>query len=126
MPTAKAELIARNETMYAIRSGRLEQDEDIAERYSLQVQLVWRTSGDDKVCPVCAGMEGQTVKLGDAFDDSFIAGERLSKKQLKRYKIEADKVLSWVQDSWNDSGRITSPHCNCRCYWDEELVDGSD
>ena len=38
MPRAKAELIARNETLYAIRSGRLEQDQSLAEKYGLHVQ----------------------------------------------------------------------------------------
>lgn len=122
LPFWKAEQIARNETLYAIRSGRLEQDEALAEKYGLNIKLVWRTSGDNKVCPVCAGMAGQTIYLGKSFDDSFVAGDRLSKKQLKEYKLDADDVLSWKQDSWNDNGRIAQAHCNCRCYWDEELA----
>lgn len=122
MTVPRAELIARNETLYAIRSGRLEQDERLAEKYGLNVKLVWRTSGDNKVCPVCAGMAGQSITLGKAFDDSFVAGDRLTKKQLEDYKIKPDEVLSWKQDSWNDSGRICSAHVSCRCYWDEELA----
>lgn len=107
LPREKAELIARNETNYAIRSGRLEQDESLAEKYGLNVQLVWRTSGDADVCPICEAMEGTTVELGKAFPDS----------------IETeDGVVSWEHSSWNDSGRITSAHVNCRCFWDEELV----
>jgi hypothetical protein len=122
MPRERAELIARNETLYAIRSGRLEIDEGLAEKYGLNVKLVWRTSHDKDVCPICAGMEGQTVILGKSFDDTFVAGDRLSKEQLKQYKLSADDVLSWEQSSWNDNGRICSGHPNCRCYWDEELV----
>ena len=106
MPREKAELIARNETLYAIRSGRLEQDETLAEKYGLHVRLVWRTSGDSDVCPVCAAMEGKTVELGKAFPDT----------------VETeDGVLSWEHSSWNDSGRIPDAHVNCRCYFDEEL-----
>ena len=122
MPRSRAELIARNETVYAIRSGRLEQDEELAEKYGLHVKLVWETSHDNKVCAICAGMQGQEIDLGKTFDNSFIAGDRLTKKQLKEYKIDADDVLSWAQDSWNDSGKITSGHVNCRCYWNEVLV----
>lgn len=107
MPLPRAELIARNETLYAIRSGRLEQDEKLAEKYGLRVRLVWRTSGDSKVCPVCAAMAGQTVDLGRPFDNMVTT---------------EDGEVAWAQDSWNDNGRITSAHPNCRCYWDEELI----
>lgn len=107
MPREKAELIARNETLYAIRSGRLEQDETLAEKYGLHVQLVWRTSGDANVCPICKAMEGTRVDLGKAFPD-IVDTE--------------DGIVSWEHSSWNDSGRITSAHVNCRCFWDEELV----
>lgn len=107
LPRTKAELIARNETLYAIRSGRLEQDQELAEKYGLNVKLVWRTSGDSKVCPVCAAMAGTTVDLGKPFPN----------------EVETEDGLAfWAQDSWNDNGRITSSHVNCRCYWDEELA----
>lgn len=107
MPRARAEMIARNETVYAIKSGRLEQDQDLAEKYGLSVKLVWRTSHDSKVCPICAAMEGQEVTLGEAFADS----------------IETeDGLASWEHNSWNDNGRIPDAHVNCRCYFDEVLV----
>lgn len=108
MPLSRAELIARNETLYAIRSGRLEQDETLAEKYGLNVKLVWRTSHDSRVCPVCAAMDGKEVELGKAFDDVVTTAD--------------GEILSWGQDSWNDNGRITSAHPNCRCYWDEVIV----
>ena len=108
MPLSRAELIARNETLYAIRSGRLEQDETLAEKYCLNVKLVWRTSHDSRVCPVCAAMDGKEVELGKAFDDVVTTAD--------------GEILSWGQDSWNDNGRITSAHPNCRCYWDEVIV----
>lgn len=107
MPRARAEMIARNETVYAIKSGRLEQDEELAEKYGLSVQLVWRTSHDNKVCPICAAMDGETVDLGKAFADT----------------VETeDGVASWEHNSWNDNGRIPDAHVNCRCYFDEVLV----
>lgn len=108
MPRQRAELIARNETLYAIRSGRLEMDEELAEKYNLNVELVWQTSHDNKVCPVCAALEGTTVKLGQSFPDHITT--------------EDGEDIYWAQDSWNDNGRITSSHPNCRCYWDERLV----
>lgn len=103
----KAELIARNETLYAIRSGRLEQDELLAEKYGLNVKLVWRTSGDSDVCDVCAAMEGETVEIGKAFSDSV--------------KTADGETVSWEHSSWNDNGRIPDAHVNCRCYFDEVI-----
>jgi hypothetical protein len=107
LPTSRAELIARNETVYAIKSGRIEQDEQLAQKYGLQVKLVWRTSGDSKVCPVCAAMEGKTTTLGDAFQDTV--------------ETEDGEVVSWDHSTWNDGGRIPDAHPNCRCYFDEVL-----
>lgn len=106
MPRERAELIARNETLYAIRSGRFEQDEALAEKYGLNIRLVWRTSNDANVCDVCRAMEGETVELGKAFPDMIDT---------------EDGIVTWEHSSWNDNGRICSAHPNCRCYWDEEL-----
>lgn len=107
LPRERAELIARNETLYAIRSGRLEQDEALAEKYGLNVRLVWRTSGDDDVCDICAAMEGETVELGKAFNDTV--------------ELADGEIATWEQSTWNDSGKIPDAHVNCRCYFDEEL-----
>lgn len=110
VPLTRAELIARNETLYAIRSGRLEQDEKLAEKYGLQVKLVWRTSGDSRVCPVCAAMAGKTVDLGKPFDDTVTT--------------EDGELAVWGQNSWNDNGRITSAHVNCVLGDTKVLADG--
>lgn len=107
MPESRAELIARNETVYAIKSGRIEQDTQLAQKYGLKVKLVWRTSGDSKVCPVCAAMEGKTTTLGDAFQDTI--------------ETEDGEVVSWDHSTWNDGGTIPDAHPNCRCYFDEVL-----
>lgn len=107
MPRSRAELIARNETTYAIKSGRLEQDQELAEKYGLSVKLVWRTSGDNDVCPICAAMAGTTVDLGKAFTDSV--------------KTADGEILSWEHNSWNDEGKIPDAHPNCRCYFDEVI-----
>ena len=105
LPESRAELIARNETVYAIKSGRLEQDEELAKKYGLDVELVWRTSGDSTVCDLCKAMEGQVVKLGDAFT-----------------AIETKDGDIWDATSWNDYGKIPDAHINCRCYFDERIV----
>ena len=107
LPRSRAELIARNETVYAIKSGRIEQDQSLAQKYGLQLKLVWRTSHDNKVCPVCAAMDGKTTTLGDAFQDTV--------------ETEDGEVVSWDHSTWNDGGRIPDAHPNCRCYFDEVL-----
>lgn len=119
---SRAELIARNETLYAIRSGRYEQDQQLADKYNLDVKLVWRTSHDDDVCPVCAAMDGKEIPLGEAFHSHYIAGDELTAKQLAHYGLSSEDSLDWTQDSWNDDGKITSAHVNCRCYADEVLA----
>lgn len=107
VPYTKAELIARNETNYAVRSGVLEQDKALAEKYGLTMNLVWRTSGDADVCDVCAGMEGEKTVLGQAFSDTA------------EYNGEN---VSWTPSEWNDHGQIPNAHPNCRCYYDVEIV----
>lgn len=110
IPEERAELIARNETLYAIRSGRLEQDEALAEKYGLNVRLVWRTSGDADVCPICEAMNGQTVELGKSFNDTV--------------KLEDGETATWEQSSWNDNGRIPDAHVNCVLGDTKVLADG--
>ena len=100
----RAALIARNETVYAFRSGRIENDKYLAEKYGLEIDLVWRSSHDSDVCPVCAAMDGTKVPLGKAFPD---------------HKETEDGVVSWEHSSWNDHGEVPDAHPNCRCYFDE-------
>lgn len=104
MPTWQAERIARTETVYAYKSGRLDEDQRIADKYGLKMKLVWRARHDAKTCPVCAAMDGETVTVGEAFD---------------HIKETADGTVSWEPSAWNDDGRIPAPHPNCRCYFDE-------
>ena len=107
IPRDRAECIARNETTYAIKTGRLEQDEELANKYGFKVKLVWRTSGDADVCDVCAAMDGEEVDLGEAFADTV--------------KTADGEVVSWEHSTWNDGGRIPDAHVNCRCYFDEVI-----
>lgn len=111
LPRSRAEVIARNETVYAIKSGRLEQDEALAEKYGLNVELVWRTSHDSNVCPVCAAMDGETVSIGKAFADTV--------------KTSDGEVLGWEHSTWNDNGRIPDAHVNCVLGDTKVLADGA-
>lgn len=104
MPTWRAERIARTETVYAFKSGRLDEDERIAEKYGLKMKLVWRARHDKKTCDVCSAMDGEEVSVGEAFE---------------HIKETADGTISWEPSAWNDDGRIPAPHPNCRCYFDE-------
>lgn len=104
MPTWQAERIARTETLYAFKSGRLDEDEQIAKRHNLNIKLVWRARHDAKTCPVCAAMDGQTVEVGEAFE---------------HIKETDEGTIAWTPNQWNDDGRIPQPHPNCRCYFDE-------
>lgn len=102
MPTWQAERIARTETVYAFKSGRLTEDEQIAKKYNLKMKLKWRARPG--ACEVCAAMDGEEVEVGEAFE---------------HIKETDDGMVEWIPDFWNDDGRIPSPHPNCRCYFDE-------
>jgi hypothetical protein len=104
MPTWQAERIARTETVYAFKSGRLDEDEALNRRHNLNLKLVWRARHDSKTCDVCAAMDGETVTVGDAFE---------------HIKETDDGMIAWTPNEWNDDGRIPQPHPNCRCYFDE-------
>lgn len=105
LPKGKAASIARNETVYAFKSGRLELDESIADEYHLEIDLIWRTSPEaGEVCPYCEAMNGTKTTLGKAFKPKYVDGE------------------SWEPSMWNDYGLIPNAHANCKCYFDEQIV----
>lgn len=104
MPTWQAERIARTETVYAYKSGRLDEDQRVSDKYKLNLKLIWRARKDAKTCDVCAAMDGEIVEVGEAF---------------AHIKETADGIVSWEPSVWNDDGKIPAPHPNCRCYFDE-------
>lgn len=108
MPRWQAERIARTETVYAYKSGRLDEDERVSEKYGLNLKLIWRARHDARTCDVCKAMDGETVSVGQAFE---------------HIKETADGMISWEPSVWNDEGKIPAPHPNCRCYFDE-IVEG--
>lgn len=105
IPKARAELIARNETVYAVKAGRIEADKMIEKNFGVEVDLVWRIS-DASACDVCKAMDGKKVKCGEAFPDHE------TYEGVEHY---------WEHSSWNDNGQTPSAHPNCRCYFDEEI-----
>jgi len=113
MPRYRAEIIARNETVNAFRSGRLENDKYLSDRYDLKLGVVWHTvkgQGDSTPpCPICEKMDGEIVALGTPFPTASV-------------ELEDGKVLSWDHSIWNEGGRIPNAHVNCRCYFDEVIL----
>lgn len=106
IPRDRAELIARNETVYAVKSGRIETDKYIEDNYGVKIGLVWKIS-DDSACDVCKAMDGTVVKCGEAFPDH----------------AEYEGVEHhWEHSSWNNGGECPNAHVNCRCYFDEEII----
>lgn len=110
MPKARAATIARNETIYAFRAGGLENAKYLGDKYELKIKKIWRCHHDDRTCPICEAMDGQTVEVDSAFPDSAEGKDGI------RY--------GWERDSWNDDGQIPSAHVNCRCYFEMEVVNG--
>ena len=98
LPDGKAATIARNETVYAFKSGRLDLDKYLAKKYDLQIELIWRTSHDNLVCDVCQAMDGQITRLGRPFKDQVNTD---------------DGVVAWEHSEWNDNGEIPDAHVNC-------------
>lgn len=106
IPRDRAELIARNETVYAVKSGRIETDKYIEDNYGVKIGLVWKIS-DNGACDVCKAMDGTVVKCGEAFPDH----------------AEYEGVEHhWEHSSWNNGGECPNAHVNCRCYFDEEII----
>lgn len=115
LPDGRAATIARNETVYAFKAGRLELDERIANEYQLEIDLIWQTSPEaGPVCPLCAAMDGKTTRLGRAFTPQPASW------------TGADGIVhhsdGWEPSEWNDYGLIPNAHVNCKCYFDEKLV----
>lgn len=70
----RAERIARNETIQAANQGQLEswrqaRDEGVLD--TERTQKAWITTPDERRCPVCAPMEGQTRPMGEDFESPY-------------------------------------------------------
>lgn len=108
IPLWRAEMIARNETVYAFRAGHLENDKNLGQKYGLKLRKVWRCTNDDRACPICRAMDGQTVDIDSAFPDEVRDAEGVA--------------YSWEHSNWNEDGAIPSAHVGCRCHFETEVV----
>lgn len=132
LPAGRASTIARNETVYAFKSGSLELDETYAKKFNLQVELTWHARKDSTTCDVCSAMDGQKTMLGEKYVDSvkLKEGTKLINGKIVGVAPEgADAsdytgtdTFSWVQDMWNDDGSIPNAHVNCRCYYTKRII----
>lgn len=135
MPRGRAATIARNETVYAFKSGSLELDERMAKEFDLQFELTWHARHDSKTCNVCAVMDGQKTMLGDKYTNSVTLeqGDKLINGKIvgeapagasedERKLYTGNLTFGYVQDEWNDNGQIPNAHVNCRCYYTKKLI----
>lgn len=66
----RAETIARTETMEAANEGQLELWDQAVEEGLLtgKEKVVWIVTPDDRLCPICEPLDGETTELGGTFD----------------------------------------------------------
>ncbi len=103
----RAELIAREETHTAINVGRYDLDQQMAERYGLEIYLVCDAHLDSATCETCAAMNGQEVRLGEAFPD------HVTSKDGVEIAVEHTK--------YNLNGKLPTTHPRCRCTFNEKV-----
>lgn len=131
----RAKMIARSETTYAFKSGRLDSDMNIATTYDIKLEVEWKCQPDTITCDVCAAMDGQTTTLGEAYAHfvEYHAGDTLKNGRIVGFapedatpeerKLYTESLgFDFVPNEWNDQGRIPNAHPNCRCYFDEHVV----
>lgn len=106
MPAARAETIARNETVYAYRAGSLENAKNLAKEYNLKMKKTWYAQPD--ACDICKAMNGSTVDISDPFPDGADGEDGI------RY--------AWEHNKYNDNGEIPQAHVNCRCVPQYEVI----
>ncbi len=73
----RADIIARTETMRASNEGQLEAWDQATEAGLLtgQEQIEWITTPDDRLCPICEPLDGETIPMGGEFD---VDGDKIS------------------------------------------------
>lgn len=66
----RATVLARTEVIHAHSEATLNRYEEFGVR-GVSVQAEWSTAGDDRVCPICATLEGETFTLERARNGRF-------------------------------------------------------
>jgi len=62
----RAERIVLTETAQAMKVV----ENQAAQRYGIQ-EMIWRTSRDERVCPICVPLEGKEKKIGGTYPDGY-------------------------------------------------------
>ena len=67
----RAETISRTETIRAANQGNLEAWKQASEKGEFDrndASVVWIVTPDDRLCPICAPLSGQEIKMGEKFE----------------------------------------------------------
>ena len=111
LPRDRAELIARNETVYALKAGRIETEKYLEDNYGVKLGIEWKIS-DNGACDVCKAMDGKIVAVGKAFPEDAV----YINEDGEQIQVKCDHT------SWNDYGETPNAHPNCRCYFNEVVL----
>lgn len=115
LPDGKAATIARNETVYAFKSGKLDLDRYMERRFNIKLGLRWHISPEaGPVCPACQAMDGQVTTVGKAFIPQPY--------EIVKADGSIEKKDGYELSSWNDYGQIPDAHVNCKCYFSEFII----
>ncbi|MGV0974498.1 MAG: phage portal protein [Azonexus sp.] len=63
----RADLVASTESTRAYAQGNRVLWQKTNEEYGLKIKRMWLTANDEAVCPICGGLDGQTVDLDEPF-----------------------------------------------------------
>jgi SPP1 gp7 family putative phage head morphogenesis protein len=63
----RADLVASTESTRAYAQGNRIVWQKTNEEYGLKIKRMWLTANDERVCPICGGLDGQTVDLDEPF-----------------------------------------------------------
>lgn len=110
----RANMIARTETMRAANMGQIFTWETAQQLNYLPdfTRKVWLATGDDRTCPICAEMDGQTVAV---LDESGILGEQFEVTHKATSMTAQGKVLSTAPLSKPYATMSPPAHPQCRC-----------
>lgn len=116
LPDGKAATIARNETVYAFKSARIDLDQYMEKRFDIKLGLRWHISPEaGPVCPACQAMDGQVTTVGKAFTPQPY--------EIVKADGSIEKKDGYEISSWNDYGQIPDAHVNCKCYFSEFIIE---
>lgn len=96
----RATVLARTETINAYSTGTLNRYEDFGVT-RVTVRAEFLTAGDDRVCPLCASLEGETVTIDTARNGTW------------EFTTE-DEALAHLEGTYPFSPPV---HPQCRCRW---------